>query len=747
MVETDALPNVSQVESSRRDLLRGGTLLVGFCLIGPALADTTNAPALTGPRDPRAIDSWLAIHRDNTATFFFGKVELGQGNTTGLLQIGGEELDLGMHQMRAAVVDTSMSPDQGATVSSSSIEKAGPQIRAAAAEARLELLKRASAKLNVPAAQLTVTQGVVSSQGDPSKTVTYGELLGDRLFEIPFTGKAPLKKPADYKLVGTRVPRIDIPAKASGRQKYVHHVRIPGMLHGRVVRPRGQGAYGGEPTPRAIDEQSIADITDARVVRIGNFLGVVAEREWDAVRAAEQLKVDWDQPANLSGSDKPLYDRMRAANTKDSDIVHVGDSAVALASVTHKVSATYYCPYQAHAPFAPNCAVAQVEATGALVMCSTQDVFATRKTLASLLNMPLEKVQVIFYEGAGTFGHSCYDDAAQAAAIMSKAVGQPVRVQYMRWNEHGWDNYGPAHVADITVGANQDGQIVGYEYHGWQHGWMIPETTDVLARGTPAGEREKGSSIIVNKMSAGGMYNIPNRRLVNHHVPLLEGYPKGAYLRSPLDLSFCFVSEQTIDDLAYRIGIDPLTFRRKNIVDPRWSGVLEAVVESAKWKPTHKATRQRAPVMRGIGIGLGTHHVSYGAAIAEIEVHADTGVIRVLKIHAALDAGLAINPGLVENQIVGMCVQATSRVLKEEVTFTEREVTSTDWQSYPILRFSECPEVLPIVVQHIDKPATGAGEECMGATAAAIVNAFFDATGARLRTYPMTNERVRQALA
>ena len=733
---------------SRRDLLKaGGALVIGFHLgdaASPALAARGDA---AGPPDPAMIDSWIAVHADNTATIYLGKGEFGQGNTTGLLQIAGEELDLDMSQLKWVVLDTNVTPDQGATTSSSSIHRGGPQLRAAAAEARAVLLALASTRLGVQAGSLVVSKGVVSIDSHPARSVTYGELLGDKPFTVKLTGTAPQKPINRYRLVGTRAPRVDIPDKASGKYMHIQHLRMPEMLHGRVVRPRGQRAYGDGAKPLAVDENTIAGIPGARVVRKGDFVGVVAPQEWDAVKAAQALKVTWQESTTLPGN-ADLFDRMRGAGTTDTVIANWGDAPAAFAQAAHVAAATYRCPYQSHAPFAPNCALADVGPNGALVISSTQDIYNSRAMLAVVLGMPVEKVRVQYCEGSGTFGRSCYEDAAQAAAVMSQAIGKPVRMQFMRWDELGWDDYGPAHLADVRAGVDAAGRLIAYEYHGWQHGWMINETTHELALLTPPKERVDGPmSIPVNRMSTGSMYRVANRRVVSHAVPMV-GLLKGAPLRSPLDLSFAFASEQTIDELAFAVKMDPLEFRRSNIGDGRWLGVLNAAAEAAQWKPRVAASAlSNAETVTGRGIGLGTHHVSYGAAVAEIEVNRRTGNIVAKRICAALDAGQAINPALVENQIVGQVIQATSRTLKEEVRFAATGVTSLDWVSYPVLRFAEHPDVVPVVVQRLDEPSTGAGEEVMGATAAAVANAFFDATGVRLREYPMTPERVKSALA
>jgi nicotinate dehydrogenase subunit B len=733
----------------RREFIKaGGALVVGFGL-GDALVAQTNVPgrgAVAGPPDAQQIDTWLAIHADNTATVYVGFAELGQGTSTALLQIAADELDLDMSQIKSVGLDTNVTPNQGGTYSSASIARGGPQVRSAAAEARLALLGMASKRLGAPVEALRVSKGIVATPGNQSR-VTYGELIGDRRFNLAFTGSAPVKKPADYAVVGTRVSRRDLPDKVRGTHVYMQHVRVDGMLHGRVVRPRGQRAYGVGAKIVSIDESSIRGIPGVRVLRRGDFLAVVSEREWDAIRAARQLKVVWEPTSALPGSDK-LYERMRSATTKEEVVLERGNTASALTSAPHVVTFSARAPYQAHAPFGPNCAIADVKPGSALVMCSTQDVYATRRTLAGLLKIPQEQVRVQYYEGSGTYGHSCYDDVAQAAAFMSQDAGKPVRVQFMRWDEHGWDNYGPAHVGDVRAAADASGALVAYEYQGWQHSWSGTETSAQLT-GERVVEFNTGPTQGVqgvNRLTCGGQYRIPNLRLVNHKLQVTD-YLKAGWLRSPLDLSFAFVSEQAIDQLAHRLALDPYEFRKRNIADERWLGVLDAAAQAAKWTPKRAtANRGRATIVPGRGIGLGTHLASWGGAVADIEVNTTTGQVAIRHLYGALDAGLVVNPAIVESQIRGQLVQTASRMLHEEVTFDTSGVTSVDWTSYPILRFEECPAVTPIVVQRINERSLGAGEEVMAAAAAAIANAFFDATGVRMDTFPFTRPRVLAAL-
>jgi nicotinate dehydrogenase subunit B len=746
----------------RRDLLKaGGALIIGFSSgfswRGPLFAQGMDAVGfIAGPDqpDPNQLDTWLAIHSDNTATIFMGFVELGQGASTALLQVAAEELDLEMSQVKSVRVETHTAPNQGGTVAGSAIMRGGPRIRAAAAEARQALLTLASKKLNVPVDRLAVSKGVISVGDNSKQSITYGQLVGGKALGVPFTGKAPLKRPSEYKIVGARLPRNDVPEKVSGKYVYAQHVRLPGMLHGRIVRPRGQSAYGAGAKVMDIDESSIRNISGAQVVRRRDFVGVVASMEWDAIRAAQQLKVTWDTTPSLPGS-AGLYEKMRTDKTTDTIALERGDVASALGRAAHVVSKTYRCPYQSHAPFGPNCAVAEVKANSAVVVCSTQNVYLTRDKIAKVLEIPVEKVSIQYYEGSGTFGHSCHDDAAEAAAVMSQVAGKPVRVQFMRWDEHGWDNYGPAHLAEVRAGIDGDGNIVAYEYHGTQHIWARTETSEQLALGTPAQEvetvpgpgRPLGAAQTVTPFTLGAMYGIPNIRLVNHRVPG-QGYLKGQSLRSPLDVSFSFASEQAIDELAYLAGMDPFVFRQRNIKDSRWLGVLNAVANASRWTPRKAASNlSDAKVVKGRGIALGTHLTSYGAAVAEIELDKESGRILAKHMYGALDVGLAVNPAFVENQITGMLVQATSRMLKEEVTFSETNVTSLDWDTYPILRFEECPEVTAIVVQQLNEKSDAAGEEVVGPAAAAIANAFFDATGVRLQEYPLTPNRVLAALS
>jgi CO/xanthine dehydrogenase Mo-binding subunit len=741
----------------RRLIQSGGALLVGLSLGGCAASrreDAANAPALLpvlrdpvpGPPDAAEVDSWLAIHEDDTATLYIGFAELGQGATTALLQVAAEELEFPLERLHAAPLDTHRSVNQGGTYSSASVQRGRPQVAAAAAHARATLLDLAAVHLGVDRDALAVERGVVFDRNTPSRRVSYGRLVGGRQLRTRIEGTPLLKPVENYTLVGARVPRADLSSRVDGTHVYIQHIRLPGMLHGRVVRPRGQARYGAGARVLAVDESSIAHIPGARLLRQGDFIGVVAPSEWNAVRAAAALRVQWEQPPPLPGTEG-LHEALRTARTVDNVVAERGDPAGAAAGAAARVRFTGHGPYQAHAPFAPNCALADIRADGGLVICSSQDIYACRRTLAALLGLPQEKLRVQFAESSGTYGHSCYDDAAQAAALLSRLAGAPVRVQFMRHDEHGWDTYGPPHVGDVRIAADANGRIVAYEYEGWQHNWAQVETSAQLAGLAAAAEWPPVPVQGVNPLVCGGMYDIPNLRLVNHRVPAFD-WLRGAWLRSPLDLSFAFVSEQAVDMLAFELGIDPLQFRRRNIRDPRWRGVLDAAAEAADWQQPFPSGRLAGGrVRRGRGIGLGTHLVSYGAAVAEVEVDTTTGQVRITRLTGALDAGMVVNPLIVERQIEGQLVQTASRMLLEEVQFDTRRVTSLDWQSYPVLRMQDCPEVRAVIVQRPAERSTGAGEETMAAAAAAIANAFFDATGRRMRRYPLLPGRVLAALA
>ena len=767
----------------RRDFLKTtGVVVVGFSIADTAAAQAQGGGAsdvqrglVSGPPDPGQVDSYIAIHPDNTATIYTGYVELGQGGPTALRQIAAEELDLDIDQVKDARVDTFVSTN-GFTAASRTAAIGGTETRAAAAEARRVLLEMASERLKTPMRDLTVTRGVVSVRSDPRRTVTYADLVGGKSFnrkfeQVAYNGGIELprmssdnaipKRRDDYLIVGTRVPRPDIVDKVRGTFQYVQQVRVPGMLYGRVVWPRGQGAAGiSHPTVISIDETSVKDIPGVRIVRRRNFVGVVAEHEWDAVRAARQLKVTWEPFASDLPGHERVFDSFKSAKTNDLIDTNTGDVDAALSRGVHVLSASYSGPFQSHGTMAPNCAVADVTKDGALVMCADQGIYQTRNGVARLLGLPVEKIRVQYYAGSNTYGSSCYRDVAQAAAIMSQEVGKPVRLQFSREDEFGWDNYGPALLSDLRAAVDANGRLVAFEYQGWTHTGGGLDTTSQLALGAPPAANIGGSpgpgggGLFSVHLSQMDMYDVANRRIVNKRVAG-AGYLRTGALRAPMDPSTFFALEGMMDELAHAAKLDPYEFRKRNISHTRWLGVLEAATAAAKWTPRVAATTlSTARIVTGRGIGLGTHHlpqnqgsrITYAAAVVDIEVNRENGLVTAKHVYGAMDAGLVINPGIVENQIVGMSVHGASLALREEVQFNQTNVTSLDWNSYQTLRFAEHPAVTPIVVQQIHEPSSGAGEEVLPAVVAAIGNAFFDATGVRMRRYPLTPPRVLAAL-
>jgi CO/xanthine dehydrogenase Mo-binding subunit len=668
-------------------------------------------------------------------------------------------------------VDTHVTTE-GLTLASRTAAIGGNEVRAAAAEARRVLLELAAQRLDARVGDLTTAKGVVSVGGDVARAVTYAELVSDRAFyrtfeqfaynggiELPRkNGDHAVPKARDgYGIVGTRVPRPDIAEKIRGTYAYAHHVRLPGMLHGRVVWPRGQGAHGiSNPTVVSIDESSIAGIPGVAIVRRNNFVGVVAEREWDAVRAASQLKVTWQPFAAALPGHERLFDSLRAAKTNDVVDTDSGDVDAALGRAAHVVSATYRGPYQSHGAMAPNCAVADVTSDAALVICSSQAIYLTRFGLAPLLGLPLDKIRVQYAAGSNTYGNSCYGEAANAAAVLSQEAGRPVRLQLGRADELGWDNYGPALLSDLRAGVAADGKLVALDYQAWSHATAWFETASQLALGQPPPTGGYGApapgpgraGLFSVHLSQTDMYDVPHRRIVNHIVTG-AGYLRTGALRAPMDPSTFSALEGVMDELAHAAKLDPYEFRKRNISNPRWLAALEAAAAAAKWVPRVAASNiSSARVVSGRGIGVGTHHLPQNQSdrIADIEVDKDTGVIVAKHVYGAMDCGLAINPGIVESQIVGMCVHGTSLALCEEVQFDQTNVTSVDWASYRTLRFGEHPNVTPILLQRLHERSSGAGEEVLPAVVAAIGNAFFDATGVRLRQYPLTPTRVLAAL-
>jgi nicotinate dehydrogenase subunit B len=597
--------------------------------------------------------------------------------------------------------------------------------------------------------------------------VSYGALIGDKRFNVTManptlsTGQAPAKAPSQYKLVGSRVPRFDIPAKVIGTYTYVHSIRVPGMLHARLVRPRGQSAYPSGAQVLSVDEGSIRHVRGARIVRKGDFVAVVAAKENDAIQAAAQLRVKWADPPAMAGSGN-LFAQMRDFDSTGKVAariqVNTGDVDSAFAAAPVKLSArSYKVGYQGHLGIGPICAVADTTPQGTVVFSNTQNVYTTRQHVANATGLPLNNVDIRYIEGASVYGMAPYDDGAAAAALISQLAGAPVRLQFMRWDDHGWDNHGNPLLADVRGAVDASGKIVAYEYTGFaQPGTGLTQTTLQLSGAsvppTPGlGSAEVGNTVVV--------YDVPNRRIIGKSLPLFNNYLKLGFLRGVANAQAAYASEQFIDELAYAAKMDPVEFRRRNLNpanSDRLSGALDTAAKLANWKPKVAASQlQQGNVVSGRGIALTTIFPSgsnpdvpsQAAVVADIEVNKKTGKITVTDVWAALNAGLAVSPGTMENQIIGAAIHGVSRSLHEDMVFDTKRVTSLDWATYPILRFKDAPHVHPAIVQRTDLQPTGAGEPALVPVAPAIANAFFDATGVRIRHMPMTPARVRGTLA
>jgi len=741
---------------SRREFLKaGGALVVSFNLFSPAgkaLAQFVTLPS--GDLDPTSLDSWIAIGPDGTVTFYTSKVEIGTGTITALAQIVAEELDVPFSKVKMVQGDTSTSIEQGSTVGSRTIERAGPQIRQAAAAARHELLKLASARLGAPVEKLTVIDGVVSVGGDAAKKVSYGELIGGKKFNTRITAKgtgwdmvvAPevkAKNPRDYKIVGKSVARVELPAKVTGEHDYIHDVRVPGMLHGRVVRPP---VINTEPV--RIDYDSVKGIPGVvMVVREGKFVGVVAKTEWAAIKAAQALRVTWSKPTTkMPGTPDELFAYLK--NTKpvrSTKAVGKGNLAEAFTQAKKIYQASYRWPFQMHGMIGPSCAVADVKGDKATIWSGPQGPFRTRGTVAKLLGIPEQNVRIIYHEASGSYGRMSTDDGAEDAALLSRAVGAPVRVQWSRHDEHGWEPKGPAQLDEVKAALDADGRIIAWDFADYGQPWTASGLTPLLAS-LQVGIAPTSPGSPNGTQSSGEIYAVPNQQILAHLIPwhFPEPIPlRTSNLRAPGDVARCFASESLIDEIAADLKVDPVEFRLRHLSDKRAADCLRAAADKAGWqKRPSPAPATSGNSAKGRGVALTQRANTMVAAVAEVEVNKTTGQVAVKRIVCAHDCGLMINPDGVKNQVEGNVIQGVSRALLEEVTFNAEGVTSLDWATYPILRFPDVPELDVVLIDRPEMAALGAGEGATIPPAAAIANAIFDAVGVRLREGPFTPKRV-----
>jgi CO/xanthine dehydrogenase Mo-binding subunit len=721
---------------SRREFLRrSGALVVSFGL-------PVEAAAQPGSASTEGLDGWLAIATDGHVTAFCGKVELGTGVETALAQLVAEELEVTVERVSLVMGDTERCPDQGPTVGSRTLSVAGPQLRQAAADARQTLLEMAAGRLGVPLAELTVRDGVVS--GPDGRRASYAELVGGGRLDAKLARRGRLKSPVALSVIGKPIPRVDLPGKVYGKHPYIHNLRVPRMLHGRVVRSPRAGA-----TVAALDASAIAGLPgDVRVVALGNFVGVVADREEQAIAAAAALEVTWAGGGELPERDA-LPAALKAARATERVAQATGDVEAALPAAARTLSAEYFVPFQMHASIGPSCAVADVRAEAATLWSATQSSFLTRASVASLLGLAPDAVRLIWVEGSGCYGHNGADDVTADAALLSQAVGAPVRVQWMRGEEHAWEPKGPAMAITIRGGLDARGRVVAWDsrvYSATHSSRPNGAAPGNLLAGAELG-LPRGVGVVGADRNARPPYRFPNARV---RLSLLEGSMlRTSALRGLGSPQNTFATESFMDELAAAAGVDPIAFRLRHLRDPRAVAVLEEVAKLARWDPRPSPRADRAA-----GTGRGAAYVRYddsGAYVAAaVEAHVDraSGKVRVERVYVAHDCGLVVNPDGVRNQIEGNVIQALSRALLEEVRFDRHAVTSLDWASYPILRFSDVPDEIAIsLIDRRGEPSLGAGEPATSPIFAAVANAIFDATGARLRSVPFTPERVKAALA
>jgi nicotinate dehydrogenase subunit B len=731
-------------EFSRRALLRGGALTIAFALSGATIGVPGEAAAqASAPRnlDPTNVDAFLAINADGTVTLYCGKVDLGTGLRAAIPQMAAEELGLTVGKIKLVEGDTALTPDQGATAGSTGIMRGGVQIRQAAATARKALLDLAAARLNAQADELDIKDGVIAPRkgGD---SVTFAALLAGKQFELKLDPKASLKNPRDYTIVGQSVVRPDVPAKCTGTFHYVHDHSVPGMLHGRTIRAASIGAK-----LLSVDDSGLKSLRGVQVVRIQDFLGVVAEDEWTCVRAMRALKVEWGPGEGLPEQNK-LADIVRAMPVSRDETIVNKPSPVAAETSAKSLKATYYWPMQSHASMGPSCAVADVREDGATIWTASQATHRFAGVYARMLGMPPARVRLIYLDGSGCYGMNGHDDAAADAILLSRAVKRPVRVQWTREDELGWDPKGPAQLLDMAGTINPDGTIAAWQVEMW-----VPEATrglpnvPLLAPVAAGMGQTPGLSTGLITQNADTPYTAPATVTVHW---LKESPLRLSNLRAPGKVANSMAVEGFVDEMAAAVGMDPLELRLKSLKNPRGLEVLRKAAEMLNWQARPSPAPQgsgNVATGRGIAYVHYKHNETYVAMGMEVAVDRASGKVKVTRVTCAHDCGLMINPDGVKAQVEGCIIQTLSRALYEEVSFDRAKVTSVDWASYPIMTFPDVPKLEIALIDRPTEPPLGAGEAATAPVAAALTNAIFDATGARMRVVPFTPERVRAAMA
>ncbi len=757
---------------SRRDFLKGcGALVVSFSA-APFTQSSASAqgPFATHPGhiDPDKLDSWLAIGADGSITAYTGKCDFGQGIFTAQTQLIAEELCVPIARVKLIECDTAITPDQGTTSGSQTTPTNfnNENLALAAATAREALMSLAAKELGEPVERLKLYEGVISSSS--GRQVTYAELVGSKHFNLPLNPAAKRRPAAEWTVLGKPVPSLDRVALMTGQFEFVHHVRVPGMLHGRVVRPPEMGA-----TVTHVDEHSVRDVPGLKKVVVRkDFVGVVAETQYQAVLAARQLVVQWN-PGPVLPAQSTFFEHLQQQPSHDALGVDSQNVDTQLAAAGTVLRARYTYPYQMHGSVGASCAVADVKPDGATIWSPTQSAYPTRSVVAMMLGLPPDSVRVIYTRGSGCYGLNGADAVTFDAALLSQAAGRPVRLQFSRQDEMMWENFGSAMVVEHRAGISADGRILvwdrenwvaslgnrpGYERPGNVISGMLtgypPEPLEPGAAKPPAGKLRNGSNTVPSYFAGciagkcGGGGTIQSERVLTHTVrsPFFTGP-----LRSPQRIQNTFATECFMDELCAHAKADPVSFRLQHLRDSRVIGVLNAAAKAAAWtpRPFPTPTAARAGVATGRGIACVAYEGEngYAALVAEVTVDLESGLVRPVRFVVALDCGPVSNPDGLRNQIEGGLLQGMSRALVEEVTWDEKRITSVDWETYNSLHLDyEIPAIETVLVTPAGVPATGAGETAITVTPAAIGNAIFDATHVRLRHLPFTPARVKAAL-
>jgi nicotinate dehydrogenase subunit B len=751
---------------SRRAVLKaGGAFVVSIGM--PVGADTLlgiNHALAQGARPPLVpgeLASYIAINADGSVSAFFGKTDTAQGLYTAIGQIVAEELDVPYKAVEVIMGQTTNSVNQGGASGSTGVQMGGKQMRMAAAEARRVLVDMAAERLGLPADQLAVTDGVIHVKADPAKKVSYAELIGGRYFNVQLEwnkeigntlyapGKAKPKDPSEHKIVGQPIKRDDIAPKVFAQEDYITDVKVPGMVHGRVIRPPVAGA-----TPLKVDESSVKDIPGVQVVVQNQFIGIVANTEWDAIKAAQKLKVEWSDVAPPFPEHASLFDHIRKAPVRKREVEKEnGNVDDAFKTAARVIEAEYEWPFQSHASMGPGCGIVEIKGDTATVWTGSPKPHFCRDGVAAILGLDPGKVSGLSYNGSGSYGRNDAGDACMEAALLAKAVGKPVRVQYMRADGTGWDPKGPASIQRARAAIDASGKVIAYEFASKGFSRVDVNTNESKPWDTLAGQ------LIGVALKSGDGFGVPaesyafdNKRMLWETIPPLldRASPlRSAHLRDPVGPQIHFASESFIDEVAAALNVDPIEFRLRHIKEARDIAVIKAAAEKSGWQSRPSPRKdQTGTKVSGRGIAYSQRNGTRVAIIAEVEVDRSTGKIWARKFTVAHDCGQIINPDGLKYTIEGNVIHGTSRTLWEEVKWTPKAVTTVDWITYPILDIVDAPEKIDVVlINHPEIAPSGAGEPSSRPMAAAIANAIFDATGVRLRRVPFSPEKVKAAFA